>query len=228
MPIQKYCVTALASAILTLCASFTAVAASATVDNLQKKYNSVASMKAEFSQMLLHKESGSKETRSGTFAFRKPLLLRWESVTPASELLLVTSKEIWNVFPDEEIAYKYSLALAEDSRSIVRVVTGQTRLDQDFLLEEESREGSLIKLRLFPKEPVQSLVEAVFWVDSGSGLIKKIRIYDFYGNENEITFLSQQIGVSLPNSLFSFTPAKGMVVEDKSRDGEAPRKPLLR
>lgn len=197
------------------------------VASLQKKYEGIASMRAEFTQVLLHKESGSRENRSGVLYFKKPLLVRWESKKPFPELLLVTNREIWNVFPDEEVAYKYPLSMAQDSRSIVRVVTGQARLDQDFQIEEEGREGGLIKLRLFPKEPVQALVEALLWIDPASNLIKKLRIYDFYGNENEITFISQDIGASVGDALFTFTPAKGMVIEDRTKGGGAPQKPLM-
>lgn len=205
-----------------------AAAVNPVVAALQKKYESIASMKAEFTQLLVHKESGSKEKRSGVLYFKKPLLVRWESKKPSPELLLVTNKEIWNAFPDEEVAYKYALSLAQDSRSIVRVVTGQARLDQDFQIEDEGREGGLIKLHLFPKEPVQALVEAILWVDPASSLIKKVRIYDFYGNENEIAFTSQDIGAPIRDSLFTYTPEKGMTVEDRTKEGSAPQKPLMR
>ena len=220
----------LAACLLLVCMSAAAMAAQVNpvVISLQKKYESITSMKAEFTQVLVHKESGSRENRSGTLLFKKPLLMRWESKKPFPELLLVTGKEIWNVFPDEDVAYKYPLSLAQDSRSIIRVGTGQARLDQDFQIEDEGKEGGLIKLRLFPKEPVQALVEALLWVDPSSNLIKKLRIYDFYGNENEISFTSQDIGAAVRDASFTFTPLKGMDVEDRTKDGGAPRKPLRR
>ena len=212
-----------------LAASGAALAApvNPVVVGLQKKYESITSMKAEFTQLLVHKESGSKENRSGTLLFKKPLLVRWESKKPAPELLLVTDKEIWNVFPDEEVAYKYPLSLVEDTRSIVRVVTGQARLDQDFTFEKEGTENGLTKLHVYPKEPVQALVEAIFWVDPQSALIRKLRIYDFYGNENEITFTNQQIDAAVPDSTFVYKPGKGITVEDRTKQDSAVQKPLL-
>ena len=195
---------------------------------LQKKYDGIDSMRAEFTQVLMHKESGSKETRKGTLLFKKPLLVRWETKTPSPELLVVSGKEIWNVFSDEEVAYKYPLSLVQDSRSIIRVITGQAQLNQDFMVENEGKEDGLTKLHLYPKEPVQALVEAIFWVDPNTSLIKKFRIYDFYGNQNEITFTSQSVGASVPASSFTYTPAKGFVVEDRTKEtGAAPKRPLL-
>ena len=210
---------------------FLSVVSSARADGLtatiQMKYDGITSMRAEFSQTLLHKESGAKESRTGVLQFKKSLLVHWETKAPSPELLIVGKSEIWNVFPDEEVAYKYPLSLVQDTRSIVRVITGQSRLEQDFTFENEGTENGLTKLHVYPKEPVQALVEAIFWVDPPSGLIRKFRIYDFYGNENEITFTNQQIDVSIPESAFVYKPGKGIIVEDRTKENSTMQKPLL-
>lgn len=185
-------------------------------------------MTANFTQTLVHKESGSKQKRTGILSFKKPLLVRWETRSPTPELLLVGKDAIWNAFPEEEIAYKYAIGLAQDSRSIVRVVTGQARLDQDFTVEEEGKDGQLVKLRLYPKEPSQAMVEALLWVDPSSYLIRKIRAYDFYGNENEISFSAHNPSARLSDSSFSYAPPKDFVIEDRTKDASAaPIKPLM-
>ena len=205
-----------------------AMAASPLTAKLQSKYASIDTMQSSFTQVLLHKESGSKQQRSGVLSFKKPLLVRWDTQKPTKELLIVGDNAIWNAFPDEEIAYKYASSLAQDSRSIIRVVTGQARLDQDFIVEEEGKEGGLALLRLYPKEPSQSMVEALLWIDSSVGLIKKLRVYDFYGNENEIAFGEQKLGVKLQNSLFSYTPPKDYAVQDMTKQsGAKPKNPMM-
>lgn len=193
---------------------------------VQKAYAAVGSMRAEFTQRLAHKESGAVENRSGVLLFKKPLLVRWETKKPSPELLIVGSDAIWNVFPDEELAYKYSTAVAEDSGGIIRVVTGQVRLDQDYDLEDEKREGDLLTVRLYPKQPSQALVEALLWVDPSTYLIKKIKVYDFYGNENEIAFTGQQPGAAVKDASFAYTPPADFLIEDRSKDS-ALQKPLL-
>lgn len=204
-----------------------AYAAEPTAQGMQKKYTGIEGLQAEFTQVLVHKESGARDTRSGLLYFAKPLLVRWETLKPVPELLLVGKDVIWNVFPDEEIAYKYSTALAQDSRSIVRVITGQTRLDEDFYMEVEGKEGNLFKLRLYPKEPTQSLVEALLWVNNAN-LIKRIRVYDFYGNENDIAFTKLTLGKPGKDSLFTYTPPEHFAVEDRSSEsGAVMQKPLM-
>lgn len=197
-------------------------------EKLQRTYQNISSMKAEFTQSLTHKESGAKETRNGVLLFKKPLQVRWETKSPSPELLFVNESVIWNVFPEEKAAFKFSPALAQDSRSIIRVVTGQSRLDQDFKVEELGTEGDLAKIRLYPKEPTQSLVEALFWVDPKTSLIKRIRIYDFYGNENEIAFTSQQVNPIISDSEFAYVPPKDFAIEDKTGDNGAAGGSLIR
>lgn len=210
---------------------FGAVAASANpvAAQLRAKYDGMQSMQAVFTQQLLHKESGSREKRSGVLYFKKPLLLFWETKTPSPELLILNEKFVWNVFPDEEIAYKYAADVASGSQSIVRVITGQVSLDTDFYVEDAGKEGGLTKLKLYPKEPTQGLVEALLWVDQATHLISKVRIYDFYGNENEIAFSKITPQAQIANSRFNYTPPKDFVLEDKSKDKNAvPKNAIMR
>lgn len=105
--------------------------------------------------------------------FQKPLLIRWQTAKPHAETLVVTNKEIWDYLPDEEVAYRYPPSLAQDSRSIIQVITGQAVLTKDFEVKDEGLEQGLAKLRLYPKEPAPQMVEALIWVDPASGYIRR-------------------------------------------------------
>lgn len=187
-------------------------------DQVKRHYANMASLEADFTQELHHKESGNTEKRAGVFLFKKPLLVHWKTNSPATELLIISDKEIWNVFPDELLAYKYPLDVIDNSGNIIKVITGQTPIDESFSVEGESREGQLIKLHLFPHEPVQSLTEAFLWVEE-SGLIKKVKLFDFFGNVNTIEFTNHRIGKQFAKGTFTFSPPKGYDVEFKGKDG---------
>jgi outer membrane lipoprotein carrier protein len=214
--------------ILLLLSCGAAFTASQTADRLQQRYASVETMRAEFTQTLLHKESGSRERRNGVLSFRKPMLLRWENRQPAAELLLVGKNAVWNVFPEEKTAFKYALDAAGGASDLVRIITGRAHLNRDFDLEEEGREGESATLRLYPKKASQAVVEVLLWVDLKTFLIRKLRVYDFYGNENEMVFSRQEPGVKLGDAVFTYTPPKSFTVEDHSRNpGAVPQKPLF-
>lgn len=197
-----------------LCASDPAFASDLT-GLIQQRYDTLSSFSASFEQTLTHKESGSVEKRQGTLLFQKPLLIRWQTAKPHAETLVVTAKEIWDYLPDEEVAYRYPPSLAQDSRSIIQVITGQAVLTKDFEVKDEGRENGLAKLRLYPKEPAPQMVEALIWVEPGSGYIRRASIVDFYGNTNDVRFTEFKADTRPRASDFSFTPPKGVEVEDR-------------
>ena len=191
----------------------------AVVKEVQRVYGAMDAFQANFTQKLTHRESGSFEMRDGTLLFKKPLLVRWETSKPHAELLIINNRDIWNYLPDEKIAYRYAPELAKDSHTLIRVVTGQARLDQDFFVEEDGKEDGLLRLRLYPLEPTQQMVEAGIWVDPAAYLIKKANIVDFFGNGNEVTFTGLNTKQKLEEKSFDFAPPKGVAVEDRRKDG---------
>ena len=217
---------ACAAALLLISAGASHAAAPAITGEMQKKYESMQSFTAEFTQRLVHQESGSEETRQGTLAFQKPLRVRWETKAPHAELLVITDKDVWDYLPDEELAYQYSPEVVHDSRSIIQVITGQSRLDKDFTVEAEPDDNGLAVLRLYPKDPSPQLVEALLWVDEGTKLIKKSQILDFYGNTNEVALTSLTPDASIKAGTFQFTPPQGITVENLMNQ-DAPERPLL-
>lgn len=192
---------------------------------VQKRYAAMKGMKAEFTQVLTHKESGGKENRAGVLYFAKPLLVRWETKTPVPELLLVMPEAVWNVFPDEDMAYKYPAGLPGESAAIIRLLTGQGDWAAEFDIENKGTEKGMTRILLYPKKPTQSMTEAELLVEAATGRITYVGITDFYYNRNDVTFVSQQFDPDL-GGVFSFTPPKGMTVEDRTKSG-VESKPLL-
>ena len=190
--------------------------ATGVVTAIQQRYERLASYTADFEQTITHRESGSTERRQGRLLFKKPLLIHWQTNKPHEELLLVTSKEVWNYLPDEEIAWRYPLSVMQGSQGVIQVLTGQTALDRDFEVREEGREDGFRKLRLYPKEPSPQMVEALLWVDNNA-LIRRVSVLDFYGNGNDVRFTSFKADAPVRAADFTFQPPAGVDVEN--RDG---------
>lgn len=182
---------------------------------IQDFYGQTKGFSADFTQLLEHKESGSKETRQGSLSFEKPLSIRWHTKKPHEETLVVTDKEIWDYLPDEEIVYRYSPEVAQDSRSIIQVITGQAPLSSDFDVKSMGKENNLEKVTIYPHEPSTQMVEAILWVQPESGQITRARVIDFYGNANDITLKNYKNNPKFSSSEFKFAPPKGIEVEDR-------------
>ena len=213
---------------LTLCtflftgACSSALAAEASLESILSRYSEVDDVRFSFTQTLVHQTSGGQDEQKGFLHFKKPMLVYWEITAPAPELIVVTKDSIWNVFPDVELAKKYSLELANDSANLIRVISGLDKLEKDFLIEENGSEDGLRIVHLYPKEPTQSLTEAILWLDEKNRTVKRIRVYDFYSNQNELRFETEETNLHPEDSLFTYTPPSGFDVEDLSEGGALP------
>ena len=188
---------------------------------MQERYAQIETFRAPFTQKLTHKESGAEDIRTGMLFFKRPLLIRWETDAPGQELLVVTDKEIWNYLAGDKVAIRYAPDLARDSRSIIQVVTGQSRLDKDFTVEESGREGELVTLRLYPHEPTVQFTEGRLWVNAKTRFIHRVEITDFYGNSNDIALGEMALNLSFPDDTFNFSPPAGVRVEDEAQAAES-------
>ena len=204
-----------------LAAAVPALAADPTelAGRIQKKYASITAFSAGFSQAIRNAASGDVEHRSGSFDFKKPTLVRWETVKPEKELLIVGANAVWDYFEEDKEAYRYSVQEIINSKTMLRFLTGKANLTEDFLVAsgkpEEAGPGQAV-LQLAPREPEPGLVMAKVWVDLSTDLIARIFIQDFYANTNDLTLTGLVVNPKLSDSLFAFTPPKDAKVHDNA------------
>ncbi|MFZ5813029.1 MAG: LolA family protein [Thermodesulfobacteriota bacterium] len=185
-------------------------------DAVQKKYDGIVGFTANFNQDLKNSSSGEDEKRSGTIAFKKPSLVRWETVAPEKELLLVGKEAVWDYFEEDQEAYRYPVEEIISSKTMLKFLTGKANLREDFHVSEEPdpEAAGLTRLKLVPREPEPGLVLAQVWIDPETHLIMRIAIQDFYANTNELRLDNLKLDPTLPDSLFVFSPPKGVTVHD--------------
>lgn len=196
---------------------------SSLTQNIQNTYKQLNAFQADFTQELFHRESQHTQKKSGVFSFKKDQFIRFETKEPNSELLIVNPEEIWNFIPDEEIAYKYNSSLLANSNNILSVLTGKTSLNTDFEIEVQSKiqdtnlhKKDLHFLKIYPLEPTVELTEADIYIDPDTFFIVYAKVYDFYGNTNSVSFNNIIKNPTFDDAFFSFTPPKGIDVEDHS------------
>lgn len=183
------------------------------VEKIQRRYEFIQAFQAEFTQELTVAASRESEVRRGILYFRHPGLIRWETVSPEPELLIVGSEVVWNYFEDEEIAYRYAVEDVLGSATVLKILSGQARLDDDFLTEVDlAEDAGATVIRLRPRIPEPSLVEATIWVDPATFLLQQVVALDFYGNTNQVALHDLRLDPDLDPSLFKFTPPEGVLV----------------
>lgn len=186
-------------------------------DAIQKRYDATQFFQADFQQELSNAASGGVEKRSGRIIFKQPSLVRWETLKPEKELLVVGQKAVWDYFESEKVVLKYRPSQVFNSKTMIRFLSGKANLKEDFKVEEQGLDNGLIKLRLIPKEPEPTMVLAYLWVDPKSNMIGRVLIVDFYGNGNQMTLQNISTDKRPDANAFEFTPPQGVQVKDNTK-----------
>ena len=161
--------------------------------------------------------SKEQDVRSGKIVFKQPSLLRWESVKPEQELLIVGESIVWDYFPEDKLALKYHTKQLFNSKTMIKFISGQAKLEEDFVVENQGDDNGLIKLKLMPLEPETGMVLAYVWIDPEKKMMRKVLVVDFYGNGNEVYMSNIEIDPAVDDSIFQFTPPEGVDVEDNTK-----------
>jgi outer membrane lipoprotein carrier protein len=101
------------------------------------------------------------------------------------------------------------------SKTVLRFLSGKANLEEDFYIEPQDAEGC-VRLKLTPKSPEPSMVEATIWVNPDTALISRVEVVDFYANTNIVELDNLILNPDLPDRMFSFEPPKGVEVLDNT------------
>lgn len=187
-------------------------------DQIQKRYDTLQSFRGFFLQRLTNASSREVQERLGNIAFVRPRFIRWETTSPENELLIIGKDTVWEYFPEEETVYRYTVEQVLSSKTMIRFLSGEANLKDDFLIDDMGMDGELHHLKLTPKEPEPNLVEGEIWVRPGQDIMERIKLTDFFGNVNELELSGLELDVPVDQKEFTLTPPKGTQVIE----GEAP------
>lgn len=102
----------------------------AIADAVDRRYNALRSMRAEFTE--IYRGAGLERTESGTLWLKRPGKMRWEYRRPREKLFIADGKHAWFYVPGERQARKAPLKKLDDLRSPLRYLLGKTKLAKEF------------------------------------------------------------------------------------------------
>ncbi|GEM_PF-1862357 len=186
-------------------------------DKIQSQYKEISSFKTSFVQKRYRKATDNTKTLKGEIVFQKPTSVRWYTREPEERLLLVNNSTVWQYIPGEKTAYKFSLQGKFKSKTMIEFITGDVNIKKDFDIEklDKSKQG-WIKLKLIPKQDDPNMLMVHLWVEPETGLLRRIKIKDFWQNKNTLTFRDIQLSPDISEDLFTFDPPKEVKVKDNS------------
>ena len=184
------------------------------VRGLEGAYGKINDLKAEFTQNAFNKSLNQTIPASGSVALKKGGKLRWEYKEPTPQEIVSDGKTLWvytptlnqvNVAPAPE-------ALAGPAGSFL---VGLGKLREHFGVRfmnpasPRDRDGNVV-LDLAPKQPRPTLARLILSIDPRSWEVRKAVVYDQFENTVTMQFTKMALNSNLPDTLFTFTPPKGV------------------
>lgn len=190
--------------------------AAALADRVQRHYEAVKDLAADFDQTtrvasLGGGKMGETVPSSGTVVFAKPGRMRWAYSTPEESLVVSDGKTLWIYDPAAKEAQRLAAGSGFLSGVAVQFLVGEGNLQRDFRASARDCDAEDATLVLVPKQDATyEKIELLAARESGE--VRETRIFDLVGNVTTIRFRSLRTNLGPPASTFTFQPPAGIEV----------------
>lgn len=189
------------------------------VVKIQASYEKTGDLKAHFVQESTIKSLRKVEREEGTLYLKKPRQMLWDYSKPKAKKLVINPRKAWLYIPEDNLVYVQSAKKILNSRLVIRFLTGVGRLNDDFNIryaspQKTDAQGNY-RLELTPKVPgtTAGIERLSLDVRKDDYQIVACSLRDAYGNLTRLTFRDIRINHQLPDSLFTFKPPAGTIVQ---------------
>ena len=196
----------------------TGATASDVATSIESFYVDKKDIRALFTQEVRKPGRRRVIRKSGKVFFKRPGQMRWDYRKPERIHYISDGKVLWSYQAEDALVTRLDVHNSELYHQ-TRYLFGQGNLRSDFelSLSQEVVDGQ-VGLVLTPKRKSRDFKTLTLWVASDSGEIRSTVLIDPYDNESRVTFATIQYKV-LDETVFEFTPPKGVTVRDLSKQG---------
>jgi len=174
---------------------------------LERALRSVRSLQADFDQYYYSVTVSAPLHEKGRFSFQKPDLMRWEYIDPEPKVFLYKDEVFSQYYPEDNQLIRSGLSKAQYESEILTLLSGQKRLKDDYLVEQDIATPAARaagRLKLTPR------VEGEYaWItldpDPRTGLIARAVFQDWAENRTEFIFSKIKENAALKPSVFALT-----------------------
>jgi len=186
----------------------------ATVNAIQKNYESVLTFQATFEQKAFVKMINRTEITRGNVQIKKPGKMKWTYNSPDPQILISDQKNLWLYIPEDGQVTKMPLENVYSSNTPALFLAGQGRLTDIFDVVQVLAEKNKFVVVFIPKEVESSLSRLVLRANKNNYQITGATVYDKLGNKTAIKFQSIRINEAIPESIFNFEVPAGVEIQD--------------
>ena len=179
------------------------------------RYESVETLCADFTQILLVPLLRTERTGSGRLCQGRPNLFAMRFEEPQGDLIVVDGAFAWVYFPssDAKTVLKTTADRAAGGRDFHRefLVDPETKYDVTYEDSEVVEGHSTHRIRMRPKL-ASSYRIATVWIDDGAPVLRRLQLEEENGNIRTITLAEVGFGEDPGSGWFAFTPPSGTLV----------------
>ncbi|HBO84377.1 MAG: outer membrane lipoprotein carrier protein LolA [Deltaproteobacteria bacterium GWC2_42_11] len=181
------------------------------LSNIQKVYDGISDMKANFVQKTTSSSLGGAQNSEGVVYFKKPGMMRWEYASPGKDIIVNNGDTIWVYQPDLGQVMVSSFS-SESSPLAKHFLSGMRNIKNDFDVRLEGETPADYTLILIPRIPQPSIKKIHIIVDKKTFFVNGTSTFDPFGSVASVRFSNIKINTSLQKSLFNLEIPQGVRV----------------
>lgn len=185
-------------------------AATLTLSEIKRIYSEIKDMKGSFIQKNYIKDMKKTEVYKGNFVIKMPSKMKWhyKGENDDTEVIIKgTDMIIYQEKLKQALRQRFDPDLY--GQTPVALLSGLGNIDNDFNVEE--RQGNLI---LIPKRSMRGIISIELTPSGDEFPINSLIITDKRSNKIEIRLRDVKINIGAPDSLFEFSPPKGVRLQE--------------
>jgi outer membrane lipoprotein-sorting protein len=194
--------------------------AGAVIGRAARVYRSLASLQADFVQVIDNPMIDSAESR-GTLVQSGPVKLAMRFTDPPGEAIVIDGQHVWvytpSTVPDQVVrlkvpsggpAYGYNLLAWFLDRPA-------ERYKASYLRKERLNDRATDVVELVPAVPDLPFEKAVIWLDQESALPRRLEIHEQSGATRTLDLSKIRVNAQVPDRTFTFQVPRGVRVVDQ-------------
>lgn len=188
---------------------FAALPVGATPARVQRYFEDLRSLQAEFTQRVYDDKARVVQSSSGQMWMQKPGKFRWNYQTPAKQIIVADGERLWSYDVDLAQITVRKLDKALGSTPLA-LLSGAAPIEDAFTVGNAREQDGLTWYDLTPKQPQPEfrLLRVAF---KGDALVT-LELEDGFGQRTRLDFQKLERNLELDAELLKFKPPAGVDV----------------
>ena len=194
--------------------------ATSVTRKLQKSYESIRSIEADFEQIYRSKRFEDRKSH-GHVWMEKPGKMRWDYDEPKGKVMVSDGEKITLYDPEDNQALVSSVGKGDDLPPPLSLLWGKGKITDEFSVEfpkenNDAKAGEIV-LECIPKKPIPNVSKVFLFVEPGKDMVvTATNVIDALGGENRIRFTGLKRNPAVALHRFKFEIPKFAVRIDQN------------